>query len=285
MFLNHDHSSQVSAPVDDGSPGFTGSSQSSGSHSIRAQSDDHAVAHELARAAGALLLEVRAELVAAGADERTIKDTGDLRSHDWLMEQLAALRPDDAVLSEEGKDDQARLSFSRAWILDPLDGTREFSEIRDDWAVHVALSIDGEPAIGAVALPGLDLVLSTATPPTVPDRPADRPVQVVVSRTRPPAIAVAVAEQLGGELVPMGSAGAKAMAVVRGEVDVYVHGGGQYEWDNCAPAAVAIAAGLHVSRLDGSPLGYNNADPYLPDLVICRPELAAEVLRIVNEVD
>ncbi len=285
MFLNHDHSSQVSAPVDDGSPGFTGSSQSSGSHSISAQSDDHAVAHELARAAGALLLEVRAELVAAGADERTIKDTGDLRSHDWLMEQLAALRPDDAVLSEEGKDDQARLSFSRAWIVDPLDGTREFSEIRDDWAVHVALSIDGEPAIGAVALPGLDLVLSTATPPTVPDRPADRPVQVVVSRTRPPAIAVAVAEQLGGELVPMGSAGAKAMAVVRGEVDVYVHGGGQYEWDNCAPAAVAIAAGLHVSRLDGSPLGYNNADPYLPDLVICRPELAAEVLRIVNEVD
>lgn len=277
MFLNHDHHSQVSAPVEDGSPGFTGSSQS-----VSPQSDDHAVAHELARAAGALLLEVRAELVAAGAEERTIKDTGDLRSHDWLMEQLASLRPDDAVLSEEGKDDQARLSFSRAWIVDPLDGTREFSEVRDDWAVHVALSIDGEPAIGAVALPGLDLVLSTANPPTVPARPAGRPVQVVVSRTRPPAIAVAVAEQLGGELVPMGSAGAKAMAVVRGEVDVYVHGGGQYEWDNCAPAAVAIAAGLHVSRLDGTPLRYNNADPYLPDLVICRPELAEEVLRIVN---
>jgi len=277
MFLNHDHHSQVSAPVEDGSPGFTWSSQS-----VSPQSDDHAVAHELARAAGALLLEVRAELVAAGAEERTIKDTGDLRSHDWLMEQLASLRPDDAVLSEEGKDDQARLSFSRAWIVDPLDGTREFSEVRDDWAVHVALSIDGEPAIGAVALPGLDLVLSTANPPSVPARPAGRPVQVVVSRTRPPAIAVAVAEQLGGELVPMGSAGAKAMAVVRGEVDVYVHGGGQYEWDNCAPAAVAIAAGLHVSRLDGSPLRYNNADPYLPDLVICRPELAEEVLRIVN---
>jgi len=277
MFLNHDHHSQVSAPVEDGSPGFTWSSQS-----VSPQSDDHAVAHELARAAGALLLEVRAELVAAGAEERTIKDTGDLRSHDWLMEQLASLRPDDAVLSEEGKDDQARLSFSRAWIVDPLDGTREFSEVRDDWAVHVALSIDGEPAIGAVALPGLDLVLSTANPPSVPARPAGRPVQVVVSRTRPPAIAVAVAEQLGGELVPMGSAGAKAMAVVRGEVDVYVHGGGQYEWDNCAPAAVAIAAGLHVSRLDGSPLRYNNADPYLPDLVICRPEIAEEVLRIVN---
>jgi len=243
---------------------------------------DHVLAVDLAKRAGALLLEVRAELVAAGAEERTIKDAGDLRSHDWLMERLAALRPNDAVLSEEGKDDQARLSFARAWIIDPLDGTREFSEIRDDWAVHVALSINGEPAVGAVALPGLDLVLSTANPPSVPERPTDRPVQVVVSRTRPPAIAVAVAEQLDGELVPMGSAGAKAMAVVRGEVDVYVHGGGQYEWDNCAPAAVAIAAGLHVSRLDGSPLRYNNADPYLPDLVICRPELAAEVLKIVS---
>lgn len=242
---------------------------------------DHQLAFDLAERAGALLLEVRAELVAAGADERTIKDAGDLRSHDWLMEQLATWRPLDAVLSEEGKDDQARLGFSRAWIIDPLDGTREFSEQRDDWAVHVALSIDGEPAVGAVALPGLGLVLSTAEPSILPDRPAGRPVQVVVSRTRPPAIAVAVAEELGGELVPMGSAGAKAMAVVRGEVDVYVHGGGQYEWDNCAPAAVALAAGLHVSRLDGSPLRYNNADPYLPDLVICRPELAAEVLRIV----
>jgi 3'(2'), 5'-bisphosphate nucleotidase len=274
MNLIPDHTSQVSAPSREG--GGTAAQESATS--------DHALAVDLARRAGALLLEVRAELVAAGADERTIKDTGDLRSHDWLMERLAALRPDDAVLSEEGKDDQARLTFARAWIIDPLDGTREFSEIRDDWAVHVALSINGEPAVGAVALPGLDLVLSTANPPSVPARPTDRPVQVVVSRTRPPAIAVAVAEQLDGELVPMGSAGAKAMAVVRGEVDVYVHGGGQYEWDNCAPAAVALAAGLHVSRLDGSPLRYNNSDPYLPDLVICRPELAAEVLKIVNAV-
>ena len=289
MFLNHDNPSHLSAPVEDGSQGVAQGSQGSSAagtdaaSTVTTTSDDHTVARELAREAGALLLTVRAELVAAGADERTIKDAGDLRSHDWLMERLAALRPDDAVLSEEGKDDQARLTFSRAWIIDPLDGTREFSEVRDDWAVHVALSIDGEPAVGAVALPGLGLVLSTAEAPATPDRPVGRPVQVVVSRTRPPAIAVAVAEQLGGELVPMGSAGAKAMAVVRGEVDVYVHGGGQYEWDNCAPAAVALAAGLHVSRLDGSPLHYNNADPYLPDLIICRPELAADVLRIVSE--
>jgi 3'(2'), 5'-bisphosphate nucleotidase len=283
MFLNPEHSNHLRAPAEDGSPGATGSSQPA-DHPADHPADDHDLARDLARDAGELLLTVRAELVAAGADERSIKDAGDLRSHDWLMERLATLRPDDAVLSEEGKDDQARLGFSRAWIIDPLDGTREFSEIRDDWAVHVALAIDGEPVVGAVALPGLDLVLSTAERSTVPARPAGRPVQVVVSRTRPPAIAVAVAEQLGGELVPMGSAGAKAMAVVRGEVDVYVHGGGQYEWDNCAPAAVALAAGLHVSRLDGSPLRYNNADPYLPDLVICRPELAAEVLRIVAEV-
>ena len=88
-----------------------------------------------------------------------------------------------------------------------------------------------------------------------------------------------VAEALGAELVAMGSAGAKAMAVVLGHADIYAHSGGQYEWDSCAPVAVAKAAGLHVSRIDGSELRYNQPDPYLPDLLICRPELAAEVLR------
>jgi 3'(2'), 5'-bisphosphate nucleotidase len=216
-----------------------------------------------------------------GADERSVKDEGDRRSHLWLMEELATARPDDAVLSEEGKDDHARLAASRVWIIDPLDGTREFGEGRDDWAVHVALAIDGVPTTGAVALPGLGLTLSTEPAAVLPDRDLSAPVRLVVSRSRPPALATAVAETLGGVLLPMGSAGAKAMAVVRGEADVYVHAGGQYEWDNCAPAAVALAAGLHASRLDGSPLVYNNADPYLPDLVICRPELAGEVLTAV----
>nr|WP_249420434.1 3'(2'),5'-bisphosphate nucleotidase CysQ [Rhabdothermincola salaria] len=235
----------------------------------------------MATGAGELLLGLRSELSAEGADERTIKDAGDLRSHDWLMAELATARPADAVLSEEGKDDQVRLRASRVWIVDPLDGTREFGEGRDDWAVHVALSVDGVPVVGAVALPGLDLTLASAPAATVPARPDGAPVRLVVSRSRPPALATAVAASLGGELLPMGSAGAKAMAVVRGEADVYVHGGGQYEWDNCAPAAVALAAGLHVSRLDGSPLRYNNADPYLPDLVVCRAELADDVLAAV----
>jgi 3'(2'), 5'-bisphosphate nucleotidase len=275
MRRNPDHSRQQWAPANDGTPGGIASRPSE-------RDDDNLVARDLAAQAGHLLVALRTELVANGADERTIKDTGDLRAHEWLMEALAELRPTDGVLSEEGKDDLVRLSQSRVWIIDPLDGTREFGEGRSDWAVHVALSVDGIPVAGAVALPDLEMVLSTANVPVLPPRPAGRPLQMVVSRSRPPAIAVSVTEQLGGEMVPMGSAGAKAMAVVRGEVDAYVHGGGQYEWDNCAPAIVALAAGLHASRLDGSPLRYNNADPYLPDLVICRPELADSVLAAIR---
>ncbi len=272
MTGNLDHPSHLWAPSSDGAPAPAPGS---------APTEDDGLARDLAEEAGRLLVALRTEMKADGADERTVKDAGDLRAHELLVAALADARPQDAVLSEEGKDDAARLAFERVWIVDPLDGTREYGEGRDDWAVHVALSIGGAPAVGAVALPGLDMVLSTASAPVLPARPPGRPVQMVVSRSRPPALAVAVAEALHGELVPMGSAGAKAMAVVRGEVDVYVHGGGQYEWDNCAPAAVALAAGLHASRLDGSPLVYNNADPYLPDLVICRPELADQVLEII----
>ncbi len=245
--------------------------------------DDHTIARALAEDAGRLLLGVRDEMTEEGSPMWAIKDAGDLRSHDFLVEALARLRPDDAVLSEEGRDDRARLGSSRVWIVDPLDGTREYGEGRIDWAVHVALAVDGAPAVGAVALPSVGLVLDTGTPPVVPPRPDGRPVQMAVSRSRPPMLSMAVAAELDGELVAMGSAGFKAMAVVTGMVDAYVHGGGQYEWDNCAPAAVALAAGLHASRLDGSPLTYNHADPYLPDLVICRPELADDVLAIVAQ--
>jgi len=243
--------------------------------------DDHRLAHDLAAEAGELLLALRSRMADAGDDERSIKDAGDLASHEWLVAELATSRPLDAVLSEEGRDDLVRLESSRVWIVDPLDGTREYGEGRDDWAVHVALAVDGVPAAGAVALPSLGLTLATRPAPSLPPRPVATPVRVVASRTRPPVQALAVRDALDGVLVPMGSAGAKAMAVVRGEVDVYVHGGGQYEWDNCAPAAVAMAAGLFVSRFDGSPLRYNNADPYLPDLVVCRPELADAVLAAV----
>ena len=211
-----------------------------------------------------------------------LRAEGDRRAHELLVSELAAARPADAVLSEEGADDASRLGAERVWVIDPLDGTREFSEPgRTDWAVHVALVVDERPVAGAVALPGMGLTLSTADPPRLP---AERggPPRMVVSRSRPPEQADAVAAALGADVVPLGSAGAKAMAVVRGTADVYVHAGGQYEWDSCAPAAVAKAAGCFVSRLDGSRLRYNQPDVYLPDLVICRPELAGPVLAALT---
>jgi 3'(2'), 5'-bisphosphate nucleotidase len=240
---------------------------------------DHEVAARLATDAGRLLLKVRDEFADAPASER--KAAGDKRSHDFLMVALANERPGDAVLSEEGVDDPVRLAAQRVWIVDPLDGTREFSELdRTDWAVHVALWESGELVAGAVALPAQGITLATPTvpaPPVAPPKP-----RVVVSRTRPPAIALDVRDHLDGTLVEMGSAGAKAASIVQGLADVYVHAGGQYEWDNAAPVAVVRAAGLHASRVDGSPLEYNRKDPLLPDLLICRPELADAVLAITG---
>jgi 3'(2'), 5'-bisphosphate nucleotidase len=240
---------------------------------------DHELAAQLAARAGNVLLTVRDQLADATAEER--KAAGDKRSHDFLIAALGAARPADAVLSEEGVDDQARLTADRVWIVDPLDGTREFSEPgRVDWAVHVALWKNGDIATGAVALPAQGITLGTLTVPPLP--PASGPPRVVVSRTRPPAAALEVRDALGGTLVEMGSAGAKVAAVVQGLADVYVHAGGQYEWDSAAPVAVARAAGLHTSRIDGSPLVYNCADPLLPDLLVCRPELAAAVLAVTR---
>lgn len=244
---------------------------------------DHTLATDLARRAGELLVDLRTEMTGAGLSSRRLKDEGDRRSNDLLLEGLAErVREGDAVLSEEARDDLARLDARRVWIVDPLDGTREFGEPpRSDWAVHVALCVDGSPAAGAVALPAEARVLGTRPSCEVPAR-GNGPVKLAVSRSRPPAEAMAVAGDLDAEMVPMGSAGVKAMAVVSGEVDIYLHAGGQYEWDSCAPAAVAAAAGLHTSRADGSPLRYNNRDPYLPDLLICRPELAEPVLDTVR---
>jgi len=241
-------------------------------------SADNALAATIATAAGSLLLELRERL--ADADRATLKDAGDRASNDFILEQLRMSRPDDAVLSEEAADDAARLDAARVWVVDPLDGTREYGEGRDDWAVHVALVAGHSVTAAAVALPGLGLTLSADPPPALTPPHAGRP-RLVVSRTRPPAIAEHVAAELGGELVPLGSAGAKAMAVVRGEADIYLHAGGQYEWDSAAPVGVALATGLHASRLDGSPLRYNQESPWLPDLLICRPELAEPVLALV----
>ncbi|BCI54501.1 3'(2'),5'-bisphosphate nucleotidase CysQ [Mycolicibacterium litorale] len=245
--------------------------------------NDHELAARLATRAGDLLLDVRAEFADATVEER--KAAGDKRSHDFLMAELAEQRPGDAVLSEEGADDPVRLRSRRVWIVDPLDGTREFSELdREDWAVHVALwernGESGELVAGAVALPAQNTTL--ATPEVAAAAPHDGPPRIVVSRTRPPAIALAVRDALGGTLVEMGSAGAKVASLMQGLADVYVHAGGQYEWDSAAPVAVARAAGLHTSRIDGSPLLYNREDPKLPDLVVCRPELAEAVLAVTG---
>lgn len=242
---------------------------------------DHRLARRLAEQAGTLLLDVRAELGVEGAEPAELKVEGDRRSNEFLLHELdAAMQPGDAVLSEEARathDDARRLDASRVWIIDPLDGTREFSEPpRTDWAVHVALCVDGEPVCGAVALPALGTVLSTGDEP-VALPPLGVP-RIVVSRTRPPAEAELVRAALEGVLVEMGSAGAKTMAILRGEVDCYPHSGGQYEWDSAAPVAVALAAGAHASRLDGSPLRYNCPDPLLPDLVVARAEIAADLL-------
>ena len=245
--------------------------------------DDHRLAADLARRAGSLLVELRGRLVNEGAPAAVLRAEGDRRAHELLATELAAARPGDAVLSEEGADDLARLDAERVWVIDPLDGTREFSEPpRSDWAVHVALVAGERPVAGAVALPALGLTLSTMEPPRLPPA-AGGPPRLVVSRSRPPSQAQAVADALGAVLVPLGSAGAKAMAVVRGEADAYVHAGGQYEWDSCAPAAVAASAGCAVSRLDGSQLRYNQPDPYLPDLVVCRPELAPAILAALAD--
>ena len=237
---------------------------------------DAELAAHLADVAGKILLQVREAGVFEG---KSLGKAGDQTANQFLVHALREQRPDDGLLSEESKDTEERLGKQRVWIVDPVDGTRDYGEARADWAVHVGMTVNGEPVVGAVALPGLDEVLRTDRPGTVP--PAPPRLRMVVSRTRPAKEATEVAERLDAELVPMGSAGAKAMAIVRGQADIYLHSGGQYEWDSCAPVAVALAHGLHCSRIDGSPLVYNQSDVYMPDLLICRKEHAERVLAEV----
>ncbi|MFM1837140.1 MAG: hypothetical protein RLZZ327_14 [Actinomycetota bacterium] len=248
---------------------------------------DAELATQLARDTGRLLVELRDRLARDGASPWHLMDAGDALAHRFIVDTLRRDRPNDAVLSEEGADDAARLSAQRVWIVDPLDGTSEFGEDgREDWAVHIALwdrqaGTGGDLVAAAVALPALDTTLSTLPPPPVPKR-HDRTPLMVVSRSRTPAVAAAVAHELGYDGVRLGSAGAKTMAVVLGHVDVYLHAGGQYQWDSAAPIAVARAAGLHTSRIDGSPLVYNDRDTWLPDLLVCQPHLADDILRAVR---
>ncbi|SEJ28343.1 3'(2'),5'-bisphosphate nucleotidase [Sphingobium sp. AP50] len=246
---------------------------------VKAMSDADLAAH-LAEVAGRILVDVRDSGIFS---PKALGKAGDQTANQFLCHALREVRGEDGLLSEEEKDNADRLAKSRVWIVDPVDGTREYGEARADWAVHVGMAIDGEAVVGAVALPGLDggTVLRSDQPREVP--PAPEKLRMVVSRTRPAAEAVAVAQALDAELVPMGSAGAKAMAVILGQADIYLHSGGQYEWDSMAPAAVALAHGLHCSRIDGSPLVYNQSDVYLPDLLICRKEHAASILSLIAE--
>jgi 3'(2'), 5'-bisphosphate nucleotidase len=239
--------------------------------------DDHELALRLAVEAGKRLVMLRDDLFARGHPGWRVMDEGDLAAHRFLVACLAEARPLDPVLSEEGVDQSDRLQSTRVWIVDPLDGTNEYGEGRPDWAVHVALVEDGTPVAAAVSLPAMGRVYGTRPAAVLPDVSHRRP-RFVVSRFRAAYSTMALASALGADVLRMGSAGAKAMAVVSGEADVYAHAGGMYEWDSCAPAAVAAAAGLHVSRIDGTPLVYNRPDPWLPDLLICRRELADDVL-------
>lgn len=245
---------------------------------LRSGESDSELATRLAVDAGQLLVRLRDEMIDRRAYVYEAMDAGDAAAQHFLAEQLARHRPGDAVLSEEGADDPSRRHADRVWIIDPLDGTREFGDGRPDWAVHIALWSRDRLIAGAVSLPDLGEVYATEPAPVLPPRRSERP-RLVLSRTRTPYAAVAVAQALDADAIRMGSAGAKAMAVVRGLADVYVHDGGMHQWDSAAPAAVAAAAGLHVSRIDGSPLIYNEESSWLPDLMICRAELAEPVLR------
>lgn len=238
---------------------------------------DAELAQMIASEAGDLLRDIISTATCSAAE---LGKRGDVEANTLILDRLHAARPHDFILSEESHDDRQRCGARRVWIVDPLDGTRDYSDRLGDYAVHIGLAIDGVPTLGAVCLPASGKTYGSLHPPLLPP-PHDGPPRIAVSRTRAPQLAQAVADAIGGVLVPMGSAGYKAMAVLIGKADIYLHSGGQFEWDNCAPAAVAMAAGLHASRIDGSPLVYNCADPLLPDLLICRPEWAEPVLKAI----
>lgn len=244
---------------------------------MTADIDDARLTRHLAQGTGEILKGVRNVGLLRG---RNLGDAGDDLAQNWIARVLEQHRPDDGFLSEEAADNPERLSKKRVWIIDPLDGTKEFATGRQDWAVHIALVEEGVPTHAAVGLPDLGVVFNSEEARAVSGPYARK---IAISHNRPPAIATHIAEKFGFETEALGSAGAKAMHVLLGDYDAYIHAGGQYEWDSAAPVGVARAAGLHCSRLDGSELRYNNEDTYLPDILICRPELAEEIIELAAE--
>ena len=240
--------------------------------------DDETLAHRLAQGTGEILKGVRNVGLLRDGE---LGDAGDSIAQEWIARALAIHRPEDAVLSEEATDDLVRLGRERVWIIDPLDGTREYAGVRQDWAVHIALAVNGTVTTAAVGMPDLGQVFSSRDARAVEGHLTNR---LVISRNSTPDVAVHVAEQTGMDTTTMGSCGAKAVSVLLGDNDAYIHAGGQFEWDNAAPVGVCTAAGLHCSRLDGSEIVYNNRHPYMPDFVICRSEIREEMLAALQQI-
>ena len=248
--------------------------------------DDHLLAANLAESAGRMLVDCRSGAAGQLLGGSSLAHEGDQRAHLHLLTRLQEARPDDAVLSEEGADDAQRLDSSRLWVIDPLDGSRDYGFGNDEWAVHVGLVEDGKIVAGAVALSALDLLFHTGEgegPACAVDEnnPNRRPV-IVTARSRVNAEGMLLAHELGADVFACGSAGVKAMLVVNGTADAYVHASPLYEWDVCAPAAVAQSAGLHVSDAAGDPLVFNQARPVVNSFLVCRPELVDDILSALS---
>lgn len=263
--------------------------------------NDSELSRDVAIEAGRLLLDLRAtygDLDPADVDTANrLRKEADRASHLLIADRISAARPDDVILSEEGKDDPARLVADRVWIVDPLDGTFEFGQGRSDFAVHIvlwvrdALSPTGARLVAStVELPAQGLTRTDIDTPDVSFAlPTDRPIRIVASRSRAPkwlpdAVAV-LADRMGREVevIDVGSVGAKVNEILCGRADAYVHDTGFYEWDVAAPYAVAHRYGLHASHVGGEPIRFNQDPPYVTSLLVSIPTLLDDLTSVFAE--
>lgn len=260
--------------------------------------EDAELARTVAQGAGQLLLELRESYGEIEPDDKeranALRKEGDRASHEYIAAALSAARPDDAVLSEEGADSDVRLSASRVWIVDPLDGTYEYGQNRADFAVHIVLwNTEGQARLeaGVVDLPAQGLTRSVLDlDPQLGELPTNRPIRIVASRSRPPATLAQTVHHLSGslseagithegvEVVDVGSVGAKVNEILSGRAEAYIHDTGFYEWDVAAPLNVAHHYGLHAEHIDGQPVVFNQMPPYVNNLVVARADLHGFVM-------